>query len=240
MKTGLLGAAAAIVTLIPWQPAKATLGMLPQCVGTYNCGMGGAGLALGTDATSAVINPALGATMNNDAMLSVGWFSAQVKNTLNGNLANTVYKGQKQGSDASQFANGSLGVNYRLTPKWSANISVFPGGGGATALRDLAPRRAQGGAAARHLGGDARSRAQGPPTGSPGRRARPPPARADLELREIPAPGRAQGADRRGATPAPPPRRFLAGLPPAPDLAPPDPSPLPPPHRPPPTTAPPC
>ncbi|HEC90314.1 MAG TPA: hypothetical protein ENI55_01470, partial [Alphaproteobacteria bacterium] len=35
-------------------------------------------------------------------------------------------------SDASQFANGSLGANYRLTPKWSANISLFPGGGGAT------------------------------------------------------------------------------------------------------------
>ncbi len=132
MKTGLLGAAAAIVTLIPWQPAKATLGMLPQCTGTYNCGMGGAGLALGTDATSAVINPALGARMDNDAMLSVGWFSAQVKSTLNGNYANTVYKGIEQKSDASQFANGSLGVNYRIAPKWSANISLFPGGGGAT------------------------------------------------------------------------------------------------------------
>lgn len=128
----MLGAAAAIVMLIPWQPAKATMGMLPQCVGTYNCGMGGAGLALGTDATSAVINPALGSRMNNDAMLSVGWFSAQVKGTLNGNYANPTYKGTEQKSDASQFANGALGVNYRLTPKWSANLSFFPGGGGAT------------------------------------------------------------------------------------------------------------
>ncbi len=137
MKTGLLGAAtatatAAIVALIPWQPAKATMGMLPQCVGTYNCGMGGAGLALGTDATSAVINPALGSRLGNDAMLSVGWFSAQVKSTLRGGYGNTVYQGVEQKSDASQFANGSLGVNYRLTPKWSANVSLFPGGGGAT------------------------------------------------------------------------------------------------------------
>jgi len=134
-KTALLGAAAAVVSMMPFQSAKATIGMIPQCIGTYNCGMGGAGIALGTDATSAVNNPALGGRMNNDAMLSAGWFHAEVIGILGegaNNIPNSVGKNVKQDSDAKEFANGALGVNYRLDDKWSFNISLFPGGGGAT------------------------------------------------------------------------------------------------------------
>ncbi|MBT6093905.1 MAG: hypothetical protein HOH04_03430 [Rhodospirillaceae bacterium] len=110
-------------------PAMATNGQLPTCIGTYKCGMGGAGIGLATDATAAAVNPGLIARMGNEFIISVGWFHADVTGDAHGAQGNGL---GPQESDASDFANGSLGVNYRLNDKWAVNLSLYPGGGGAS------------------------------------------------------------------------------------------------------------
>ncbi len=115
----------------PLNHANATNGQLPTCVGTYKCGMGGAGLTIASDPTAAAINPALAARMGNSAIINAGWFHADVERQISGTAgANTL--GGKQKSDASDFANGSLGVNYVLENNMAINVSIYPGGGGAT------------------------------------------------------------------------------------------------------------
>ncbi len=92
--------------------------------------MGGAGLTIASDPTAAAINPALAGRMGDSAILSVGVFKANVERELAGGLANTT--GGKQKSEADTFANGSMGVNIRLDDEKAVNISLYPGGGGAT------------------------------------------------------------------------------------------------------------
>ncbi len=112
-------------------PALATNGQLPSCIGTYKCGMGGAGLGMATDATAAAVNPALAARMGNEAVVSLGFFHADVEVLIQGtNFGNN--SGAPRSSGAQNFFNGSMGVNYRLNENIGANISFFPGGGGAT------------------------------------------------------------------------------------------------------------
>ncbi len=131
LKISLLsGAVAAIAAVLPMQQANATVGQLPACIGTYKCGMAGAGLSIASDPTAAAINPALIGRMDNSAIISMGWFHADVERDLTGTYANTA--GGKQKSNTDDFVNGSLGVNYRLDDNYAVNLSVYPGGGGAT------------------------------------------------------------------------------------------------------------
>jgi len=83
-KFTLASAATALAVLAPLGAANATNGQLPTCVGTYKCGMGGAGLSIASDPTAAAINPALAAKMNNSAILSAGWFHADVERNISG------------------------------------------------------------------------------------------------------------------------------------------------------------
>jgi|GEM_PF-1499300 len=130
-KSVLSTAAIAAMTGLMPTGAQASNGQLPHCVGTYKCGMGGAGLTIASDPTAATINPALAARMGNEAILNAGWFNADV----DGHLAENGGHGSRVGdtrSDASDFANGSLGVNYKVDDNMGVNISIYPGGGGAT------------------------------------------------------------------------------------------------------------
>jgi len=102
-----------------------------MCVGTYQCGMGGAGLGMATDATAAAENPALAVRMGNEAIVSAGILYANSTALING----TQYgnnTGAPRSSEAQVFMNASMGVNYRLSDDLAANISFFPGGGGAS------------------------------------------------------------------------------------------------------------
>ncbi len=125
--------AAAVAMFAPLNQANATNGQLPTCVGTYKCGMGGAGLTIASDPTAATINPALAARMGNSAIINAGWFHADVERNIGtGNSTASNTAGGTQSSDASDFLNASLGVNYRVSDNLGLNISVYPGGGGAT------------------------------------------------------------------------------------------------------------
>ena len=124
--------AAAVAMFAPLNQANATNGQLPTCIGTYKCGMGGAGLTIASDPTAAAINPALAARTGNSAILSVGVFKANVERSLAGTNGVPNTTGGKQKSKADTFANGSMGVNYDLNDGNAFNISLYPGGGGAT------------------------------------------------------------------------------------------------------------
>ena len=90
LQTALFSAVLAGGAAILAQPAQATYGQIMQCVGTNNCGMASAGLGFAQDATSAAINPALGARLGNEAMVSIGWFNADVAAHLDGSDQNTA------------------------------------------------------------------------------------------------------------------------------------------------------
>jgi long-chain fatty acid transport protein len=125
--------AAAVAVLAPFHTAQATVGQLPLCVGTYKCGMGGAGVSIASDPTAATINPALAARMGSSAIINAGWFHADVeRNISQGSPALANLAGGQQKSDASDFLNASMGVNYRVDDNLGLNISFYPGGGGAT------------------------------------------------------------------------------------------------------------
>ncbi|MBF0247382.1 MAG: outer membrane protein transport protein [Alphaproteobacteria bacterium] len=133
-KVSLLSSvAAATVTLMTAGTAQATNGMLMHCVGVDRCGMGGAGVAMGTSATDAAINPALGAKLGNTYQVNMGMFKADIKgfstHSANGTLAAKRYTNMESGKN--YFPNGSLGVNYKLSDDSSFNIYVGPGSGGA-------------------------------------------------------------------------------------------------------------
>jgi len=130
-KFSVLTAASVLAASLPFQTARATNGQLPACIGTYKCGMGGAGLTIASDPTAAAVNPALAARMGSAAIVSFGGFKADVERELAGALANTA--GGKQKSKADLFYNGSLGVNYLFDDGKALNLSIYPGGGGATA-----------------------------------------------------------------------------------------------------------
>jgi len=127
LQTALFSAVLAGGAAILAQPAQATYGQIMQCVGTNNCGMAGAGLGIAQDATS-----------GNEAMVSMGWFNADVAAHLDGN--STITAGipgagymnigpDDNESRANNFFNGSAGGNYRLSDKIAVNLSFYPGGG---------------------------------------------------------------------------------------------------------------
>jgi len=124
--TLLSGIAAAAVTMMTAGAANATNGMLPHCVGTVKCGMGGAGSAKAGAAVDAAINPALAARMGNTYQVNLGWFWADVKGT------STFGANTEEKSGADNFPNGSMGVNYVIDADTAFNISIVPGGGGAS------------------------------------------------------------------------------------------------------------
>ena len=125
--TLLSGVAAFAASMMPAGQAHATFGMLPHCVGTVKCGMGGAGSAKAAAAVDASINPALAGKMGNEYQINLGWFWADVRGTTG-----MVESLGRMKSGASDFPNGSLGVNYKIDDKKSFNLSIVPGGGGAS------------------------------------------------------------------------------------------------------------
>lgn len=124
--TLLSSVAAAAVTMMAAGTANATFGMLPHCVGTVKCGMGGAGSAKAGAAVDAAANPALAAKMGNTYQVNLGYFTADVKGL------STFSSGVEQTSSADGFPNGSMGVNYKIDENSSFNLSIVPGGGGAS------------------------------------------------------------------------------------------------------------
>lgn len=127
-KLTLLSSAAAAMTVMAAGSANATNGMLPHCVGTAKCGMGGAGSAVARSAVDAAAqNPALAARMGNTYQINLGWFWADVYGNSAQNGKSTWEK-----SGADNFPNGSFGVNYVIDSETAFNISVVPGGGGAS------------------------------------------------------------------------------------------------------------
>ena len=125
---GLLAATA--LSGLP-RDAAATNGMNPICYGTDNCGMGGAGIALGGNTAGAILNPALSGRAGKELLISAGWLHAnvtgQVKNAALGNNQPGT-----QDSNASDFPDGTLALNWKFNDQWAANLAAFPGGGGAT------------------------------------------------------------------------------------------------------------
>lgn len=137
LKVSLLSGAAAAATLaLGAGSASATNGMMPHCVGTYKCGMGGAGVAYATDASNAAINPALGGRLGNEAIVNLGWFhatvSGEVRNDRAGNNSIARANMGAQKSSAKDFADGSVGINFVVDDKTTFNVTMFPGGGGAS------------------------------------------------------------------------------------------------------------
>ncbi len=108
--------------------ASATNGMNPICYGTDNCGMGGAGVALGKNTAGAILNPALSGRAGKELLISAGWLHADVDGVARG----TYGGNQQQDSGASDFPDGTVALNWKFNDAWAANLSLFPGGGGAT------------------------------------------------------------------------------------------------------------
>ena len=125
--TLLSGVAAVAATMMTTGAANATNGMLPHCVGTVKCGMGGAGSALAGAAVDAAINPALSGQMGNEYQVNMGWFWANVRRE-----ATLCDVRGEQKSSAGDFANGSFGVNYKIDDTIAVIVSLAPGGGGAS------------------------------------------------------------------------------------------------------------
>lgn len=130
--TLLSSVAAAAVTVMTAGTANATFGMLPHCVGTVKCAMGGAGSTRGVAAVDAVVNPAVGTQMGNTYQINLGWFKANVTGKTQANYGAGTVRGPIQNSAADSFPNGSLGVNYVLDDNMTFNLSIAPGGGGAS------------------------------------------------------------------------------------------------------------
>lgn len=121
--------------------ASATNGMNPICYGTDNCGMGGAGVALGGNTAGSILNPALAGRAGKELLISAGWLHADVSGRVK-TAANGNNKTASQDSKLSDFADGTLALNWKLNEQWAVNLSAFPGGGGATKWKD--PRTAMG------------------------------------------------------------------------------------------------
>lgn len=124
--TLLSSVAAAAVTMMAAGTASATNGMQPSCIGTDRCGMGGAGMSIGTSPTDTAINPALGARLGNTYQINLGMFKAKV-------TGNSAYDGgtARQKSTDDAFPNGSFAVNYVIDDTKTFNIFVGPLAGGA-------------------------------------------------------------------------------------------------------------
>ncbi len=120
--------------------AAATFGMNPICYGTDNCGMGGAGIAVGGNTAGAILNPALSGRAGKELLISAGWLHANVTGHVKGGGPLAAANGAvvannqaaSQDSDATDFPDGTVALNWKFNDQWAANIAAFPGGGGAT------------------------------------------------------------------------------------------------------------
>lgn len=112
--------------------ASATNGMNPICYGTDNCGMGGAGVALGGNTAGSILNPALAGRNGRELLISVGWLHADVSGQVKDGTAGYANNADKQDSGASDFPDGTIALNWKINDAWAANLAFFPGGGGAT------------------------------------------------------------------------------------------------------------
>ncbi len=104
--------------------------------------MGGAGVALPSDATNAATNPALMARLGTELMISPAWFHPVRTMDVRGPgipafggapVANIT---GKQTSLMENYVEGSAGYNRVLTPEWSVGISIYGSGGMQTKYRN--------------------------------------------------------------------------------------------------------
>jgi len=130
--TLLSSVAAAAVTVMTAGTANATFGMLPHCVGTVKCAMGGAGSGRGVAAVDASVNPAVGSQMGNTYQINLGYFKAKVTGQVTANYGGGAATTARENSSADGFPNGSFGVNYDMGDNRTFNLSIVPGGGGAS------------------------------------------------------------------------------------------------------------
>ena len=117
-----------VATLTPATAQAQFYGMLAACIGANNCGMAGAGVALPTDASHAIINPSSLARLGNEYYLSPGWVSAHRKMGLDGNPA-VVNQNDFLNSAKNNFPLFSGGVTRRLRSDLAVGI-MFSGIGG--------------------------------------------------------------------------------------------------------------
>ena len=128
-----LGFATAIagLTALASSSAWATNGFLSHCTGANNCGMGGAGIALPQDASSAAINPALMGRVSDQVFVSPGWFAPDRYRDLSnapGGAVNAAAK-NKEDSQVENFMEGAMGVNYNINDQLSLGLSIYGSGG---------------------------------------------------------------------------------------------------------------
>lgn len=110
-------------------PAAANNGMMSFCHGAKSCGMGGAGIALPSDAANMALNPALiGRLDQSEVSLSAGWFHADRTLDAKGVLGNTT--AGKQSSQVTDYPDGALAATYQLAPEWTLGAALFGAGGG--------------------------------------------------------------------------------------------------------------
>jgi len=116
-------------------PATAGFGMLAHCVGAINCGMGGAGVALPTDATSGGVNPAGMGRLGNEYYISPGWISGHRTMDVQGNPAVVNIAG-RQNSAKNNFFQMSAGINFRPRANLAYGIVITGVGGMGTKYRE--------------------------------------------------------------------------------------------------------
>jgi long-chain fatty acid transport protein len=127
-RLGALVATAAAVALTGG-PAEATNGFLSICAGAKNCGMAGTGVALPQDASSAAVNPALMARVQNQVFVSPGWFHPDRSADTTGTSNAFVNANLKEDSQVEDFTEGAAGVNYHLNDAVTFGISAYGSGG---------------------------------------------------------------------------------------------------------------
>ena len=129
---GAVSALAAIAAVGGVQTASAHNGMLPHCTGVIKCGMGGAGVALATDATNAAVNPALMGEVGNELHASVGWFHTERWKDQSRRVNAASSTAPKEYSQLEDYPDGALGVNYKIDSNWSVGVAAYSTGGGET------------------------------------------------------------------------------------------------------------
>ncbi|MBI3453967.1 MAG: hypothetical protein HY057_14260 [Rhodospirillales bacterium] len=127
IRVGGIVAAVALLSAGTAGPASATNGYLSICIGAYNCGMGGAGVALPTDSSNAGLNPALMARLGGEAFLSPAFFHPVRTMDVRGNTGVNI--SGKQTSRVENFVEGAAGLNFAPTAAVTLGASLYGSGG---------------------------------------------------------------------------------------------------------------
>lgn len=134
--TGLI---AIIAIALAGAPAEATDGYFSHGYGTRVKGMGGAGVALPQDSTSAIINPALMVRIGNRYDLSLALFHPERGYSVDGNPSGApgtfgLQPGSFQ-SDNTNFGVPGLSINKMIGPRSALAFTITGNGGMNTTYR---------------------------------------------------------------------------------------------------------